>query len=58
MDDDKPIMTDLDADEAPEVGGAQAKKSWIKRFASIFGLAGQGQGGAYPGNGPMGGGGY
>lgn len=60
---DEPIMTDMDADDAP--GGAShmepdhKKRNWIVRFASIFGLAsaGQGSGGPGMGSGPMGGGG-
>lgn len=55
--DEKPVMTDLDAADAPSAAPAEARKSWVKRFAAIFGLASIGQGGASPGNG-IGGGGF
>lgn len=56
--DDKPIMTDLDADDAAERDDARQRKNWVTRFAAIFGLASQGQGGGAPGSGIGGGGGF
>lgn len=45
----QPIMTDLDADQAHEDSPREKRRSWIVRFASIFGLANLGQGGGTPG---------
>jgi len=49
--DDKPIMTDLDKDDAPNASPAEARKSWFKRFISVFAVSAMAGGGARPGNG-------
>ena len=49
--DDKPIMTDLDKDDAPNATPTEARKSWFKRFISFFAVSASSQGGARPGNG-------
>jgi hypothetical protein len=53
----EPIMTDLDAEQADTETAASQRKSWLVRFASIFGLASAGQGSGPAGmssNGTMG----
>jgi len=54
LDDVEPIMTDLKDDDVDETPAAVRSRPWITRFASIFGLASQGQG-AGPAGGGLGG---
>jgi|GEM_PF-4307893 len=44
LDDIEPIMTDLPDEDPSDLPAAVRSRPWIIRFASIFGLASQGQG--------------